>query len=62
MRIEDGFISGDRGALRGMCVHPDGKQVVGHTLLTLRDGRIARWSGAQAWDESGVSRPNGGTR
>lgn len=51
MRIDDGFIAGDRGALRVVCTHPDGKQVVEHTLLTLRDGKIARWSGVQAWDE-----------
>jgi hypothetical protein len=51
MRIEDGFISGERGALRVTCTHPDGKQVVEHTLLTLHDGKIARWSGVQAWDE-----------
>ena len=51
MRIDDGFITGDRGALRVVCTHPDGKQVVEHTLLTLRDGKITRWSGVQAWDE-----------
>jgi hypothetical protein len=51
MRIDDGFIAGDRGALRVVCTHPDGKQVVEHTLLTLRDGKVARWSGVQAWDQ-----------
>jgi len=51
MRIEDGFIAADRGALRVTCTHPNGKQAVEHTLLTLRDGKIARWSGVQAWDE-----------
>lgn len=51
MQIDDGFIAGDRGALRVICTHPDGKQVVEHALLTLRDGKIARWSGVQAWDE-----------
>jgi SnoaL-like domain len=51
MSIEDGFISGNRGALRVICTHPDGKQAVEHTLLTLHDGKIARWSGVQAWDE-----------
>lgn len=51
MRIDDGFIAGDRGALRVICTHPDGKQVVEHALLTLHDGKIARWSGVQAWDE-----------
>jgi ketosteroid isomerase-like protein len=50
-RIDDGFIAGDRGALRVTCTYPDGKQTVEHTLLTLRDGKIARWSGVQAWDE-----------
>jgi hypothetical protein len=51
MRIDDGFIAGDRGALRVICTYPDGKQVVEHTLLELRDGKVARWSGVQAWDE-----------
>ena len=51
MRVDDGFIAADRGALRIVCTYPDGNQVVEHTLLTLRDGKIARWSGVQAWDE-----------
>ena len=51
MQVDDGFIAGDRGALRIVCTYPDGNQVVEHTLLTLRDGKIARWSGVQAWDE-----------
>ena len=50
MQVDDGFIAGDRGALRIVCTYPDGNQVVEHTLLTLRDGKIARWSGVQAWD------------
>jgi ketosteroid isomerase-like protein len=50
MQVDDGFIAGDRGAVRVVCTHPDGNQVVEHTLLTLRDGKIARWSGVQAWD------------
>ena len=45
MRVDDGFI-----ALRIVCTYPDGNQVVEHTLLTLRDGKVARWSGVQAWD------------
>jgi hypothetical protein len=51
MQVDDGFIAADRGALRMVCTYPDGNQVVEHTLLTLRDGKIARWSGVQAWDE-----------
>jgi ketosteroid isomerase-like protein len=50
MQVDDGFISGDRGALRIVCTYPDGNQVVEHTLLTLRDGKVAHWSGVQAWD------------
>jgi hypothetical protein len=50
IQVDDGFISGDRGALRMVCTYPDGNQVVEHTLLTLRDGKVARWSGVQAWD------------
>jgi ketosteroid isomerase-like protein len=49
-RIDDGFLASDRGALRVICTYPDGKQVVEHALLTLREGKIARWSGVQAWD------------
>jgi ketosteroid isomerase-like protein len=50
VHVDDGFIADDRGALRIVCTYPDGNQVVEHTLLTLRDGKIARWSGVQAWD------------
>ena len=50
MQVDDGFIAGDRGALRIVCTYPDGNQVVEHTLLTLRDGKVTRWSGVQAWD------------
>ena len=50
MQVDDGFIAGDRGAMRIVCTYPDGNQVVEHTLLTLRDGKVTRWSGVQAWD------------
>ena len=50
MQVDDGFIAGGRGALRVVCTYPDGNQVVEHTLLTLRDGKVTRWSGVQAWD------------
>jgi ketosteroid isomerase-like protein len=51
MEIADGFLSGDRGAVRMVCTYPDGRKVVEHALLTLRDGKIARWDGVQAWDD-----------
>ena len=51
MEVQDGFLTDDRGAVSVACTYPDGKRVVEHALLTLRDGKIARWSGVQAWDE-----------
>jgi ketosteroid isomerase-like protein len=51
MEVDDGFIVGDRGAIRAVCTYPDGRRVVEHAMLTLRDGKISRWSGVQAWDE-----------
>ena len=51
MEVADGFLAGDRGAVRMVCTYPDGRQVVEHALVTLRDGKIARWDGVQAWDD-----------
>ncbi|HUO74890.1 MAG TPA: nuclear transport factor 2 family protein [Solirubrobacteraceae bacterium] len=51
VEVADGFLTGDRGAVRMVCTYPDGRKVVEHALLTLRDGKIARWDGVQAWDE-----------
>jgi ketosteroid isomerase-like protein len=50
-RLDDGFVSGDRAAVAIHCTYPSGGRVVTHALLTLRDGRIVRWDGVQAWDE-----------
>ena len=49
--VTDGFVAGDRGALQLTCTYPTGGQVVEHALVEIHDGRIARWSGVQAWDE-----------
>jgi ketosteroid isomerase-like protein len=49
--VTDGFTAGDRGALQLTCTYPNGGQVVENALVEIRDGRIARWSGVQAWDE-----------
>jgi len=49
--VTDGFVAGDRAALQLMCTYPTGEHVVENALLELRGGRIARWSGVQAWDE-----------
>jgi ketosteroid isomerase-like protein len=49
--VTDGFVAGDRGALQLTCTYPTGANVVEHALVEIRDGRIARWSGVQAWDD-----------
>jgi ketosteroid isomerase-like protein len=49
--VTDGFVAGDRGALQLTCTYPTGEQVLENALVEIRDGRIVRWSGVQAWDE-----------
>jgi ketosteroid isomerase-like protein len=49
--VTDGFVAADRGAIQITCTYPTGEQVVEHALVEIRDGRIVRWSGVQAWDE-----------
>src|SRR6185436_11426836 len=41
----------ERGALQLTCTYPTGGRVVENALVEIRGGRIARWSGVQAWDE-----------
>jgi ketosteroid isomerase-like protein len=51
-QVVDGLSDGDRAALAVVCTYPgDGGQVRSNALLHLRDGRIVRWDGVQAWDE-----------
>jgi ketosteroid isomerase-like protein len=49
--VSDGFVAGDRAALRLVCTYPTGGLVVENALVEIRDGRIVRWNGVQAWDE-----------
>jgi ketosteroid isomerase-like protein len=45
-------VSGPEGAAFVLkCRYPDGTRVFCATLLELRDGKIVRQEGAQAWDE-----------
>jgi ketosteroid isomerase-like protein len=48
--VTDGFVAGDRGAFQFTCTYPTGGHVVEHGLVEIADGRIARWTGVQAWD------------
>src|SRR4051794_29858326 len=48
--VLDGFVSGDRAALTVHCALPDGGGViVTNALLNLRDGKVVRWFGTEAW-------------
>jgi ketosteroid isomerase-like protein len=49
--VDDAFAAGDRAALRLVCRYASGGEVVCNALVDVRDGRIARFSGVQAWDE-----------
>jgi hypothetical protein len=49
--VVDGFTAGDRAAMTVDCDLPGGGRVVCNALVELRDGKIARWHGVQAWDE-----------
>jgi ketosteroid isomerase-like protein len=49
--VDDAFAAGDRAALRLVCRYASGGEVVCNALVDVVDGRIARFSGVQAWDE-----------
>ena len=47
----DGLLAGDRGAIAISCEYPQGGLVRENALIEIRDGKIARWEGVQAWDQ-----------
>ena len=49
--VIDALIAGDRGAIALRCEYPQGGIVRENALIELRDGKIARWEGVQAWDQ-----------
>ena len=49
--IVDGLAAGDRAAVAVLCRYPAGGEVRCNALLHIRDGKIVRWDGVQAWDE-----------
>jgi hypothetical protein len=49
--VIDGLIAADRGAIAICCEYPQGGVVRENALIELRDGKIARWEGVQAWDQ-----------
>ena len=50
-RISDEVIGEDAFAYVETCRYPSGELVVGTYVCEVRDGRIARQVGAEAWDE-----------
>jgi ketosteroid isomerase-like protein len=48
--VDHAIAAGDEAAYTVACEYPDGMRVLCATTLELRDGRIARQVGVQAWD------------
>jgi ketosteroid isomerase-like protein len=50
--VVDGIAAGDRAAVAVLCSSPGGGgNVRCNALLHVREGKIVRWDGVQAWDE-----------
>ena len=49
--VIDSLLAGQRGAIAIRCEYPEGGIVRENALIELRDGKIARWEGVQAWDQ-----------
>ena len=50
-KLENGIADGDRIAFTQSCAYPDGTKVFCSAMLELKDGKIARQTVVQAWDE-----------
>jgi ketosteroid isomerase-like protein len=50
-KLENGVADGDRVAFTQSCAYPDGTKVFCSAMLELKDGKIARQTVVQAWDE-----------
>ena len=51
-RVTDGFARGDRAALTVTCTLPGRRpRRLATRCVDVRDGKIARWFGVQAWDD-----------
>jgi ketosteroid isomerase-like protein len=52
-RIEQTVVGDGQLAFTEDCVYPDGVRVLCAAVVELRDGKIARQTNVQAWDEAG---------
>jgi ketosteroid isomerase-like protein len=50
-QLENGISDGDRIAFTQSCAYPDGTKVFCSAMIELEDGKIARQTIVQAWDE-----------
>jgi hypothetical protein len=50
-KLENGIADGDRIAFTQSCAYPNGTKVFCSAMLELKDGKIARHTIVQAWDE-----------
>lgn len=48
--ISNEVASGDRFACTETCVYPTGEKVIGTLICDVRDGKIVRQVGGEAWD------------
>ena len=50
-KVENEIVGGDRVAFNEECEYPDGTKVLAAITLEVRDGKIARQTQVEAWDE-----------
>ena len=50
-RVQNEVLAEDRVAFQEACEYPEGVRVLGAVTLDVRDGRIFRQVGVEAWDE-----------
>ena len=50
-KVESGVAAGNRLAFTQSCAYPDGAKVLCMAIVGLEDGKIARQTAIQAWDE-----------
>jgi ketosteroid isomerase-like protein len=50
-KVEAAVAAGDRLAITQACAYPEGNKVLSLAMLELRDGKIARQTAVQVWDE-----------
>jgi len=50
LEVDDEVVGPERAAFRVTCTLPDGRRILEHVIVHLRDGRIVRQVEVEAWD------------